>query len=349
MGSAAGKSIVFDKVDMFTEIYLSHANGTIKDLVKNDKSHKISRKKIELQILEGIDNSQFPTSFRIIFYSMVLHTNTFDIYWLGQKNLLGLSKSSITRLKPDMSLLQNLSVTSAVDTPPFESSDDSGNLDAEEVEEGSIPGDGLYKAKVSAPFDPATDPTYSLVNGQYVRIGPHNVEFPDREGRPNGGLSNGKFPHPRYPTPNGTPVHGKETVAPIHHTNGVEEAAVQDKSWGDDILKDNTIDPSLITTVTNLPTNTPLTTLAGDPTQVDTPAATARSTPVPGPGGLKPKAPPKSKRGGGPKKQTPARPARTPKAKTGGKKATGAGSGTGAGVGKGKGKGGGGKGKGKNI
>lgn len=59
------------KVDMFTEIYLNHANETIKRMVVKNEVHRISRKKIELQILEGIDNSEIPTTFRIIFYSMV--------------------------------------------------------------------------------------------------------------------------------------------------------------------------------------------------------------------------------------------------------------------------------------
>lgn len=56
---------------MFTEIYLNHANETIKRMVAKNEIHRISRKKIELQVLEGIDNSEFPTTFRIIFYSMV--------------------------------------------------------------------------------------------------------------------------------------------------------------------------------------------------------------------------------------------------------------------------------------
>ena len=56
---------------MFTEIYLNHANETIKRMVVKNEVHRISRKKIELQILEGIDNSEIPTTFRIIFYSMV--------------------------------------------------------------------------------------------------------------------------------------------------------------------------------------------------------------------------------------------------------------------------------------
>ncbi|KAF3490992.1 uncharacterized protein GIQ15_00509 [Arthroderma uncinatum] len=246
-----------------------------------------------------------------------------------------------------MSLLRNLNAMDIFDAPSSVSCDGSGNSDTEEVEESSIQGDGLNIAKAPTPFDPATDPAYSLINGKYVRIGPRNVEFPDREG-PNPRRSNSKSPHPRYPTPNGTPVYENNAV-PTSHANGTEEEAARFNAQNEDMLKNNFIDPSLITTPTDLFMNSPLITSANDPTQISTPAATLPSSPVPGPGGLKPKAPAKGKRGAGSKKQAPTRPARTAKAKTGGKKAGGTGSGTGSGMGKGKGKGTGGKGRGETI
>ena len=57
--------------NMFTKAYLSYANRTVSDLVRGGKSHKISRAKVEMDILESVDGPEFPTSFRIVFFSLV--------------------------------------------------------------------------------------------------------------------------------------------------------------------------------------------------------------------------------------------------------------------------------------
>ncbi|KAM5468873.1 hypothetical protein MauCBS54593_004868 [Microsporum audouinii] len=284
------------KVDMFTEIYVNHANGTIKDLVAKDKPHRISRREIEYQILEGIDNSEFPTAFRIVFYSMVLHTNTFDGYWFGQQNLLNLSKFSITRLKPDMSLLRNLHGTGALDILTSLSSDESDASGAEESEEEDIfQNDDLDTTKVPTPFDPANDPAYSLINRGHISIEPSEVEFSDREEESHPARSS---TYTQYPTPNETPVQRRKCAAPVHDENETQEGdyTMPAADWmTEDMLDENYIDPSFI----DCPVITAFGIPLNNPAQVNMPA----SSPVPKPGGLTSKSSAKGRRGGGPKKQ----------------------------------------------
>ncbi|EEQ33814.1 hypothetical protein McanMca71_003839 [Microsporum canis] len=284
------------KVDMFTEIYVNHANGTIKDLVAKDKPHRISRREIEYQILEGIDNSEFPTAFRIVFYSMVLHTNTFDGYWFGQQNLLGLPKFSITRLKPDMSLLRNLHGTGALDILTSLSSDESDASGAEESEEEDIfQNDDLDTTKVPTPFDPANDPAYSLINRGHVSIEPSEVEFSDREEESHPARSS---THTQYPTPNETPVQRRKCAAAVHDENETQEGdyTIPGADWmTEDMLDEDYIDPSFI----DCPVITAFGIPLNNPAQVNMPA----SSPVPKPGDLTSKSSAKGRRGGGPKKQ----------------------------------------------
>ncbi|KAM5483881.1 hypothetical protein MaudMau93_006077 [Microsporum audouinii] len=318
---------LFFQVDMFTEIYVNHANGTIKDLVAKDKPHRISRREIEYQILEGIDNSEFPTAFRIVFYSMVkapcllstrfslfaganhiyanighlttcqvLHTNTFDGYWFGQQNLLNLSKFSITRLKPDMSLLRNLHGTGALDILTSLSSDESDASGAEESEEEDIfQNDDLDTTKVPTPFDPANDPAYSLINRGHISIEPSEVEFSDREEESHPARSS---TYTQYPTPNETPVQRRKCAAPVHDENETQEGdyTMPAADWmTEDMLDENYIDPSFI----DCPVITAFGIPLNNPAQVNMPA----SSPVPKPGGLTSKSSAKGRRGGGPKKQ----------------------------------------------
>ncbi|OJD14993.1 hypothetical protein AJ78_04715 [Emergomyces pasteurianus Ep9510] len=93
---------------LFIKVYLSHANRVISSYVADEKQDKICRAKIEVQILAEIEKSNFPMSLRIAWVSMVVHTNTFDIYWLGQQDLHKLSKSAIKRIEPDISLADKL-------------------------------------------------------------------------------------------------------------------------------------------------------------------------------------------------------------------------------------------------
>ncbi|PGH31436.1 hypothetical protein GX50_05790 [[Emmonsia] crescens] len=93
---------------LFIKVYLSHANRVISSYVADERFDKIRRAKIEMQILAEIEKSMFPIAVRIAWISMVVHTNTFDIYWLGQQDLHKLSKYAIKRMEPDMSLADKL-------------------------------------------------------------------------------------------------------------------------------------------------------------------------------------------------------------------------------------------------
>ncbi|PGH14023.1 hypothetical protein AJ79_03292 [Helicocarpus griseus UAMH5409] len=93
---------------LFIKLYVWHANRIITGHVADGKLKRISRAKIEMQILQGLERDNFPMNLRIAWISMVTHSNTFDIYWLGQQDLHQLSKSSIRRLEPDTSLANEL-------------------------------------------------------------------------------------------------------------------------------------------------------------------------------------------------------------------------------------------------
>ncbi|EZF90511.1 hypothetical protein H113_08406 [Trichophyton rubrum MR1459] len=313
------------KVDMFTEIYLNHANETIKRMVVKNEVHRISRKKIELQILEGIDNSEIPTTFRIIFYSMVLHSNTFDIYWFGQQLLHNLPDSSTTRLKPKMSLLHDLEGITTIDSLTPMSSEESEASDAEESEE-DLPNGNLG----CATSDPTTAPSSSSINQEYVIIEPTDVGSPHHE-------ESSSF-HPSsppscstYPTPNTTPVQKKSLI--VDHMDEAEDEddydysaqatdlVVNDLLDYEDYFEPSSSDDSVVTAFG---------VQISGPRQVRTPAISTVSKPSI----LKSKGSANSKGGSGPKKQALARPIRTPKAKTGEKK--GASSKSGAGISKAK-------------
>ncbi|EFE31982.1 uncharacterized protein ARB_01235 [Trichophyton benhamiae CBS 112371] len=304
--------MVVSKVDMFTEIYLNHANETIKRMVAKNEIHRISRKKIELQILEGIDNSEFPTTFRIIFYSMVLHTNTFDIYWFGQQFLHSLPDSSITQLKPKMSLLHDLEGTTTVDSLTSISSEESEASDAAESEE-DLPNDNPG----CATSDPTTAPSFSSINKELVNVEPTDVESPHHE--------EPSF-HPSsppscstYPTPNTTPVQKKSlTVDHMDETEDEDDCdyaaqatdfVVNDPLDDEDYFDSSYSDDSVVTAFG---------VQISGPRQVRTPAIFT----VPKPGILKSTGPANNNRGSGPKKQTPTRPIGASKAKTGEKKGT---------------------------
>jgi hypothetical protein len=69
-----GETNVFilpNQITFFNQIYLGHANRVISSLVGCGKADKISRSRIEMQILEEIDKSDFPTPYRIAWISLV--------------------------------------------------------------------------------------------------------------------------------------------------------------------------------------------------------------------------------------------------------------------------------------
>ncbi|KAK2744412.1 hypothetical protein FQN57_004309 [Myotisia sp. PD_48] len=209
--------------DMFTRIYLSHANRNIDDFVARGKVHQVSRKKIEMQVLEGIDNSPFPTMYRIVFYSMVLYTNAFDVYWLGQQDKFRLSDVSITRLRPDLSLLQNLTSADMVQAIMDSSrASPAVNIDSESISESlaedaeNLAANDEINEPVAQNQESDSDSTDSTNDTEEDKeeidinalpnIGsgePPEHPSPVKIGRQMKGL---KAPRQRYPTPNPTPV-----------------------------------------------------------------------------------------------------------------------------------------------
>lgn len=55
----------------FTQVYVAYANKVISEFVAQGKPEKILREKIEIQILGVIDQMDFPTEFRLAYFSMV--------------------------------------------------------------------------------------------------------------------------------------------------------------------------------------------------------------------------------------------------------------------------------------
>ncbi|WEW55367.1 hypothetical protein PRK78_000797 [Emydomyces testavorans] len=105
------------KTNYFQKIYVGHANRIITDYITRGTRHKISRAQIEMQILEQIEKSSLPTSYRIAWYALVLQTDTFDVYWLGQRDQHHLSRESIARLKPNMELINSCVFESPESSP----------------------------------------------------------------------------------------------------------------------------------------------------------------------------------------------------------------------------------------
>ncbi|EEQ87908.1 uncharacterized protein BDCG_03028 [Blastomyces dermatitidis ER-3] len=144
---------------LFIKVYLSHANRVISGYVAEERFDKIRRAKIEMQILAEIEKSMFPMALRIAWVSMVVHTNTFDIYWLGQQDLHKLPKSAIRRIEPDVSLADKLispspspSQSSSREPSPLHSGEESIALSDSETSPGS-------DAANPNPQDPEAPPT----------------------------------------------------------------------------------------------------------------------------------------------------------------------------------------------
>ncbi|KKZ68422.1 hypothetical protein EMCG_05880 [[Emmonsia] crescens] len=143
---------------LFIKVYLSHANRVISSYVADERFDKIRRAKIEMQILAEIEKSMFPIAVRIAWISMVIHTNTFDIYWLGQQDLHKLSKYAIKRMEPDMSLADKL-----ISPSPSASSSSRESSPLNSELEFTALSDSEMSADLSAPIlgtqDPEVPPT----------------------------------------------------------------------------------------------------------------------------------------------------------------------------------------------
>ncbi|PGG97164.1 hypothetical protein GX51_07470 [Blastomyces parvus] len=147
---------------LFIKVYLSHANRVISGYIAEERFDKIRRAKIEMQILAEIEKSMFPMALRIAWVSMVVHTNTFDIYWLGQQDLHKLPKNAIRRIEPNMSLADTLispspspSSSSSRETSPLHSGEGFAALSDSETSLGN----DAANQKLQDPEAPATTPT----------------------------------------------------------------------------------------------------------------------------------------------------------------------------------------------
>ncbi|OJD21691.1 hypothetical protein ACJ73_06968 [Blastomyces percursus] len=152
---------------LFIKVYVSHANRVISDYVVAERFDKIRRSKIEMQILAEIEKSRFPMALRIAWVSMVIHTNTFDIYWLGQQDLHKLPKSAIRRIEPDMSLADKLvspspssSQSSSREPSPLHSREEFIPLSDSETSPGSDAANSKSQDREAPPTTP-TKPTTS--------------------------------------------------------------------------------------------------------------------------------------------------------------------------------------------
>ncbi|KMU79488.1 hypothetical protein CISG_01906 [Coccidioides immitis RMSCC 3703] len=122
--------------NFFHQIYLSHANRVVTDYITRGRRHKISRAQIEMQILKEIEKSSLPSAYRVSWYALVLQSDTFDIYWLGQRDQHHLSKESIARLKPDESLIEECVFESPESSPACSDREMSNSPQAETTAEG---------------------------------------------------------------------------------------------------------------------------------------------------------------------------------------------------------------------
>ncbi|KAL1961228.1 hypothetical protein VTO42DRAFT_3174 [Malbranchea cinnamomea] len=104
-------------INMFCQIYINYADDMVMKYMLEGKPEKISRSQIEMQILSTVDNTDFPTPYRLAMFSMVAHTDIFDIYWQEKRSRYGLSNDSTARVKPDYTLIFDLPSVNPPDSP----------------------------------------------------------------------------------------------------------------------------------------------------------------------------------------------------------------------------------------
>ncbi|KAL2002086.1 hypothetical protein VTN02DRAFT_684 [Thermoascus thermophilus] len=96
------------------QVYLRYANGIVKDAVASGHRHKISRARIEYDILASIHKEKFPLEFKLACTSMIMHSDTFEVLWLGLRDLFQLPRAAVKRLEPNFELIEELDTASAV-------------------------------------------------------------------------------------------------------------------------------------------------------------------------------------------------------------------------------------------
>ncbi|KAL2014006.1 hypothetical protein VTN00DRAFT_1531 [Thermoascus crustaceus] len=114
------------------QVYLRYANGIVKDAVARGHGHKISRARIEYDILASVDKENFPLEFKLACTSMIMHSDTFEVFWLGLRGLFQLPRAAIERLEPNFEVIEELDTASAVS-----SSDGSSTIAEDSTTESS--------------------------------------------------------------------------------------------------------------------------------------------------------------------------------------------------------------------
>ncbi|MCJ1395762.1 hypothetical protein MMC18_008648 [Xylographa bjoerkii] len=86
------------------ELYVGSVARQIKKHLADGTEQKIKRAEIEWTLLEALNGSDLAFEYKIAFYAAILKAKKFDIFWLGQKALYGLSENSVLPFVPDSSL-----------------------------------------------------------------------------------------------------------------------------------------------------------------------------------------------------------------------------------------------------
>ncbi|EEA27759.1 hypothetical protein TMatcc_003944 [Talaromyces marneffei ATCC 18224] len=109
MADSDDKPNSIDRPHLFAHIYATHAAKVIEEYIATDNRDKISRVKIELDIIRVInEDPDLPTKHKVSCTSMILHTDTFEPFWGDQRLAYSLPAKSLKRLKSNYRLIDQL-------------------------------------------------------------------------------------------------------------------------------------------------------------------------------------------------------------------------------------------------
>ncbi|KAL2223285.1 hypothetical protein M432DRAFT_45555 [Thermoascus aurantiacus ATCC 26904] len=152
---AAGKIVNF-KNNRLVRAYLRYANSVVKDAVARGQGHKISRARIEYDILGSIDKENFPLEFKLACTSIIMHSDTFEVFWLGLRDLFQLPGATIERLQPNFELIEELDAPSAAGSV-VSTSDDSSTSSEDSTPESSNEEEEVRGREERIPVNEAPD------------------------------------------------------------------------------------------------------------------------------------------------------------------------------------------------
>ncbi|KAL9121716.1 MAG: hypothetical protein Q9187_001723 [Circinaria calcarea] len=87
------------------ELYVDAANRHISKHVSKYTTPEISRAKVDFLVLESLDKSDLDLEFKFAWYNTILHSDTFNSFWVGVKLTHRLRESAIRPYIPDASLM----------------------------------------------------------------------------------------------------------------------------------------------------------------------------------------------------------------------------------------------------